>query len=452
MHFHADHTLFFKAPRSLWRAALALGLTLCVVTVNAAAQSTSVSLVGSGVGVFLLLLAHLRGHGRLEPLAAWTITLVAIALVAGAALGGDHAALSKTTSRIACGVIWVLWLGTQLDWASLRRILLSARVPTSVISALDHALMHGALTQNEWRQRRDAARMRLGRSRLPLRSWGRLLGEGALSGFLRLERAEENALLRSGSARAPSSAESIQLSGVTVEREGHRVLTQVGLRFEPGECVLLCGRSGAGKSSLLRVLAGLDAPAQGTIQRLGVTIESHAALPLRLDGRVALLTQNPEHHFIASTVADDIAWGLKRRGVDASQARARSEEVAASLQITHLLERPCHAISFGEQRRVALAGLLVLKPRVLLLDEPTSGLDPLAAQHMRTLVDASVRAAGSICLWATHDLHALPPQAQRIILLGEQRVLFDGALSAGLSEPWLVRAGLKAPTQKESTC
>ena len=71
MHFHADHTLFFKSHRSLWRAALALGLTLCVVVVNVGAQSTTVSLVGSGIGAFLLVVAHMGGHGRANDEFGW---------------------------------------------------------------------------------------------------------------------------------------------------------------------------------------------------------------------------------------------------------------------------------------------------------------------------------------------------------------------------------------------
>ena len=256
MHFHADHTLFFEAPLTVARC-LSLGLTLCVVTVNAAAQGTACpwSAQASGSSPAPRPPARARALGAF---AAWTITLVAIALVAGAALGGDHAALSKTTSRIACGVIWVLWLGTQLDWASLAHPAQRAGAD-SVVSALDHALMHGALTQNEWGNG-VMQRECLGRSRLPLRSWGRLLGEGALGGFLRLERAEENALLRGGSARAPSSAESIQLSGVTVEREGHRVLTQVGLR-RARECVLCAdGAAQASRASCGSLQGSMPCP------------------------------------------------------------------------------------------------------------------------------------------------------------------------------------------------
>ncbi|MEO0603607.1 MAG: ABC transporter ATP-binding protein, partial [Myxococcota bacterium] len=350
-----------------------------------------------------------------------------------------------------CGVVWVLWLGTQIDWASLRELLLLLRVPDSVVSALDHALLHGVLTQREWARRRDAARLRLGTARLPFTSWGPLLGEGALHAFLRLERVEESALLRS-SARADDEGEGIRLASVDVVRGGQVVLEQVDLGLEPREWMLVCGPSGAGKSSLLRVLAGLDGPAHGTMTRLGRALAPDATLGDRLDGRVALLSQNPEHHFIASTVAEDIAWGLLRRGTDAIGAHHRSAEMAEALGITHLLERPCHALSFGEQRRVALAGLLVLEPALLLLDEPTAGLDPVAAHELRTLVELSVRRTGAACVWATHDLHSLPPEAQRVVLLRDRRVLFDGPTAEGLSRPWLLRAGLAVPHEEERAC
>ena len=171
-------------------------------------------------------------------------------------------------------------------------------------------------------------------------------------------------------------------------------------------------------------------------------MSADSKLNARLDGRVALLVQNPEHHFIASTVAEDIAWGLLRRGVDADEAKRRSTEMATSLRIEHLLGRPCHELSFGEQRRVALAGLLVLRPALLLLDEPTAGLDPVAAHELRTLVQEVVKQTGAACLWATHDLDSRPAQARRTILLREGRVIFDGPTDEGLTQAWLVRAGL----------
>ena len=187
---------------------------------------------------------------------------------------------------------------------------------------------------------------------------------------------------------------------------------------------------------------GSTDPRKGTMTRLGNQVPPDGALQARLDGRVALLGQNPEHHFIASTAAEDIAWGLLRRGVEADEARRRSREMAMALRIDHLLERPCHQLSFGEQRRVALAGLLVLEPALLLLDEPTAGLDPVAAHELRTLVEESVRRTGAACVWATHDLHSMPSQATRVVLLRDRRLLFDGSRAEGLSKPWLIRAGL----------
>lgn len=451
MHFHAEHALFFEQRRPLWQAASSLGVTLCVLVVNAGAASTAVSLVGAGAGAVLLLVARARGHRRIEPALAWTLGVIVLALLGGAALNHQVDHFAEVAARVACGAIWVLWLGTQVDWASLRRLLLVARVPARVVATLDHALLHGVITRREWVRRRDAARVRLGSSRLPLSSWGQLLGEGALQAFLRLERVEENALLRSRATADADEDATVRLDAIDVERGGQRVLEQLDLHLEPGEWVLLCGPSGAGKSSLLRLLAGLDAPAAGSMARLGAHVSPGAPLGARLDGRVALLSQNPEHHFIASTVAEDIAWGLLQRGIEPDEARRRSVETARALGVDHLLGRPCHALSFGEQRRVALAGLLVLEPALLLLDEPTAGLDPVAAHDLRALVEQMARRTGATCVWATHDLHAAPPQAGRVVLLRAGEVLFDGAADKGLSRPWLLKAGLAVPHAGEET-
>ena len=451
MHLHAEHFLFFERRQQLWVAALGVALTSGALIVNAGARSTTLSLVGAGVGA-VLLLAHARGRRRIKPALAWTSALVALALLGGIALDSSADVIAQASVRVLCGAIWILWLGTQIDWASLRELLLRLRVPEGVVASLDHALTHGVLTQREWVQRRDAARLRLGSPRLPLAAWGPLLGEGALHAFGRLERAEENALMRSSASSEDVRAQDgVHLDAIDIERGGKLVLEQLEIRLARAEWLLVCGPSGAGKTSLLRLLAGLDRPAQGTMTRLGNHVSPDATLRARLHGRVALLSQNPEHHFIASTVAEDIAWGLLRRGVKAGEARRRSREVAKALRIDHLLERSCHQLSFGEQRRVALAGLLVLEPALLLLDEPTSGLDPVAALELRTLVEQVVRRTNATCVWATHCLDSLPSEATRVVLLRDRRVLFDGPTAEGLSEPWLIRAGL-AVWRDQSVC
>ena len=452
MHFDVEHSLFFERRQPLRLAALSLGVTLCVLIANAGANSTRVSLIGAGTGALMLLLGHSRGRRRIEPALAWMLGLVTVVVLGGAIFSANTALAVEAGSRVLCGVVWVLWLGTQIDWASLRGILLRLRVPETIVATLDHALLHGVLTKREWARRRDTARLRLGTWRLPMTAWAPLLGEGAMQAFFRLERVEENALLRSSSAGGTEVQGALELDSVDVERGGGTVLQQVELQLQQAESVLICGPSGAGKSSLLRLIAGIDAPARGTLTRLGIDIESDTKLSARLDGRVALLSQEPEHHFIASTVDEDIAWGLVRRGVDVSEAKRTSFEMAKALNIGHLWERPCHELSFGEQRRVALAGLLVLDPMLILLDEPTAGLDPVAADELITLVERHARENEASFIWATHDLHSLPPRVDRVILLQDGRVLFDGPTAEGLSQPWLIRAGLAVPKKEKAAC
>ena len=452
MHFHADHSLFFEQRTTVRHTALVLGLTTCMLVINAGAQSTTVSLINACIGALFLTSAIIRGHQRLGPLIAWSAALVSLVVIGGLAFSATMDGIIEAAARILCGIVWILWLGSQVDWASLRLFLLKIRTPTGVVSTLDHALMHGLLTRNEWIARRDAARLRMGASRLPLTAWGALLSQGALQSFVRLEQVEENALIRCASIKAPCAADAFNLECVSVRRGQRLVLDEVSFGLKGGEWLLVCGPSGAGKSSLLRLLSGLDGPTEGSMNRLGQPLSNDANLSERLDGRIALLLQNPEHHFVASTVAEDISWGLKNRGATPVDIDIQVRDMASRLKIDHLLDRPCHELSFGEQRRVALAGLLVLKPSLLLLDEPTAGLDPVAAQELIILVQDMVQQTGAACVWATHDLNTNPAPAKRVILINKGQLIFDGPKEEGLSRPWTVQAGLALPNEENEPC
>ena len=437
-----NHEMLFEDQESSWRSGLSLCMTICVLLLNSN-STMAASIVCAVIGLVLLLVDYIQQKRRFEWVHITLLSVIICGLVSSTVMTVETTAWLTVLSRILCGVIWVIWLRTQVDWVSLRQILLWLRTPDSIVGSLDHAVMHGILTQREWVQRRDSACVRQGSSKLSMETWGQILGEGVLHAFSRLEHVESSSRLRSASLKddlVPKMRLNIQ--NVSVQRSGNLILERINLRIQSGEWLLLCGPSGAGKSTLLRLIAGLEEPVDGQMIRLGMSISSGIPMSKRLDGHIAFLMQNPEHHFLASTVGEDIMWGLIQRKVPQNTAVEVCRTVIRSLRIEHLWERPCHELSFGEQRRVALAGLLVLNPSVLLLDEPTSGLDPVSALELIELIHASVNRKNTICIWSTHDLHSVPSQAKRVVLLNKGRVLFDGDSKEGFSQPWLLKAGL----------
>jgi len=202
-------------------------------------------------------------------------------------------------------------------------------------------------------------------------------------------------------------------------------LRGVTFSVRAGSLTLLAGPNGAGKSSALSTIAGLQRAARGAVCLEGEwTDAGRAAAAAR--GRVGWLGSDPDDQLIALRVYDDIAFGLLNRGETSHGVASKVDAIAEQLAITALLTRTIDGLSQGERQRVALAGVLVLEPRVLLLDEPTLGLDRRAHQALRQLL-SRYRARGLTMLIASHD--------EQLAAWADHVVLFEAGVVAAAGAP-----------------
>ncbi|CAL94839.1 putative cobalt transport system ATP-binding protein [Azoarcus olearius] len=204
----------------------------------------------------------------------------------------------------------------------------------------------------------------------------------------------------------------IEGRGLHLAREGRTVIAALDLVLDAGERLFVLGPSGAGKTTLLHALLGFVPLAAGTLAVFGEARRCERDfIPLR--GPLGLLFQDPGDQLFGPTVAEDVAFGPLNLGLAPAQAAARAEATLAALDIAHLAARPVHALSGGEQRLAALAGVLAMAPRVLLLDEPTNGLDADASAR----VLAALAQTGLPMVVASHDPACIEALATRVLEL-----------------------------------
>ncbi len=213
-------------------------------------------------------------------------------------------------------------------------------------------------------------------------------------------------------------------------------LRSVSLAIEPGEFVVVAGRSGSGKSSLLHALCGLvphyhGGEVFGGLRVAGRDVANHG--PADLGADVGLVAQDPESQVVGATVRGEIELPLEIRGEPAT-ARARAvEEVALALGIAELLDRATDTLSGGELQRVALSAALVGRPRMVLLDEPTSQLDPVAGDELIGLLRRLNEEWGTTVVLAEHRLERCLSAADRALAVANAEIAFDGTPSAFLT-------------------
>jgi cobalt/nickel transport system ATP-binding protein len=222
--------------------------------------------------------------------------------------------------------------------------------------------------------------------------------------------------------------------------DGNPALNGVSLRLNQNEKLAVIGANGSGKSTLLTHLAGCFTVTRGEILLSGETAGTDLE---RLRKAVGLIFQEPDDQLFMPRALEDVAFGLAARGVETARAHERAAAVLESLSAAHLANRPPHRLSGGEKRLIALAGILVMDPEIIVLDEPSAALDPRARRRVIEILKALERPM----ILATHDLGMALDICGRALIMNGGRIAAEGELPNLLRDEALLREnGLEPPS------
>ncbi len=208
-----------------------------------------------------------------------------------------------------------------------------------------------------------------------------------------------------------------------------KAVSDFNLAVPEGEVVVLAGQSGCGKSTLLRAVNGLiphmySGEYNGEVRVGGTGVKESTMRDLAQ--KVGFLFQNPENQIFMFTVERDVAFGLENLGVPRPEMRSRVDEALRLLDITDLALRAPHELSDGQKQRVALAGVLAMRPQLVILDEPTSLLDPKTAAELVDLVARLRKELGTTFVVVEHRLDLLVKVADRLVVMSDGRKVLEG--------------------------
>lgn len=212
--------------------------------------------------------------------------------------------------------------------------------------------------------------------------------------------------------------------------QAQEVLNQIDLEIEEGSFVTICGKSGCGKTTLLRQLKPILSPyghSKGTIYFKGEPIDS-------LDQRTQVMKlgyvlQNPEQQIVTDKVWHELAFGLESLGYDTQTIRLRVAEMASFFGITHWFYRSVHELSGGQKQLLNLAAVMAMQPEVILLDEPTAQLDPIAAKNFIEMLRRIHTELGITIILSEHRLEEVLPLTDKLIVMEQGKVLANGSVA-----------------------
>jgi cobalt/nickel transport system ATP-binding protein len=202
-------------------------------------------------------------------------------------------------------------------------------------------------------------------------------------------------------------------------------LQSLTLCIPAGKRCALIGQNGCGKTTLFLLANGLYKPQRGAVHWQGSPLRYDRPSLMDLRQKVGLVFQDPEQQLVASTVEEDLSYGLCNQGLPDFEVNQRVGEAIATFNLSELATRPVHHLSLGQKKRVSLADVMVLQPELLLLDEPTAYLDQL---HTRDLMATlrQIHEMGTTIVMATHDLDLAYCWADWIFILDQGKLVLEG--------------------------
>lgn len=231
-----------------------------------------------------------------------------------------------------------------------------------------------------------------------------------------------------------------------------RALEDVSFRLEPGEFAAIIGHTGSGKSTLVQQLNGLLRPDSGKITVGEVCITDPSTRMTEVRRKVGLVFQYPEYQLFEETVAKDVAFGPKQVGMTGEELDRVVEESIrlTGLDYEEVKERSPFELSGGQKRRVAIAGVLAMKPEILILDEPTAGLDPSAHRDVLELIRRIHRQERMTILLVSHNMGDIAELADRVLVMNRGKLVMNGTPAEIFSQGeqlWKMGLGLPPATE-----
>ena len=206
---------------------------------------------------------------------------------------------------------------------------------------------------------------------------------------------------------------------------GLKALKDINFEVEEGSKVALLGANGAGKSTLFLTFNGLIRPTSGTILVDGEEVKYDNKSLMKLRQKIGIVFQNPDDQLIAPTVSEDVAYGPLNIGLSKEEINERVKESLNQVGMEGFEKIAPHQLSGGEKKRVAIAGILAMRPKIMVLDEPTSGLDPRGASQIMKLL-YQLNENGITILISTHDVDLVPLYSSKVYIMSGGQIIKEG--------------------------
>jgi cobalt/nickel transport system ATP-binding protein len=205
-----------------------------------------------------------------------------------------------------------------------------------------------------------------------------------------------------------------------------KALEDVNIKIKKGQTTAILGGNGAGKSTLFLCFNGILKPIEGTILYNGEPLDYSRNGLKSLRRKVGIVFQDPDNQLFSASVYQDISFGLMNMKLGEEDIRKKVDTAMERTGISHLRDKPTHSLSFGQKKRVAIAGVLAMEPEVLILDEPTAGLDPSGVSEIMKLLKSTQKELGITYMLSTHDIDIVPLYCDYAYVLSEGKVKLEG--------------------------